>query len=385
MFASSQCQHCSSIYLLLTVPIAIAGILLVLILFILNFTVTDGTINVLLLYVNIAGINSTVLFQTFTPVYIFTSLANLDLGIQTCFYDGMDDYAKIWLQLAFPFYLIFIATSLIITSRYSSTIQTLTARRALPVLATLFLLSYVKILHTVSSVLFSYSTITQLTSEQSTFVWSVDANVPLLGVRFIILFLTCLVVFLVQVPFTVILLFSRPLRYINNFKPLLDAYQGPYKDDHYYWTGVQLLMRVVFLGISTLEKNANLMISTIIIATLCVATGITHPLKSKFHNYHELILLLNLQILHIFVQNNSSKIIINIVIAIAVVHFALIVIYHIITYACDGVIQKKMQQGVNIVMEWYTSMSSIQSFQLGNVPEVTFNYREYQEPLVALD
>ena len=30
------------------------------------------------------------------------------MGIQTCFYNGMDDYAKMWLQLAFPFYLIFL-------------------------------------------------------------------------------------------------------------------------------------------------------------------------------------------------------------------------------------------------------------------------------------
>ena len=34
------------------------------------------------------------------------------LGIQTCFYNGMDDYAKMWLQLAFPFYLIFIAMAI---------------------------------------------------------------------------------------------------------------------------------------------------------------------------------------------------------------------------------------------------------------------------------
>ena len=61
------------------------------------------------------------------------------------------------LQLAFPFYLIFIATLLIITSHYSTTIQRLTVCRALPVLATLFLLSYNKILLTVSIVLFHYS------------------------------------------------------------------------------------------------------------------------------------------------------------------------------------------------------------------------------------
>ena len=138
------------IYLFLIVPIAIAGLVLVLLLFILNLTVTDGTINAFILYVNIVSINTPVFFPQLgdlelTPAYTFISLANLDLGIQTCFYNGMDDYAKMWLQLAFPFYLIFIATSLIITSRYSTTVQRLTPRRALPVLATLFLLSYTKI------------------------------------------------------------------------------------------------------------------------------------------------------------------------------------------------------------------------------------------------
>ena len=74
-----------------------------------------------------------------------------------CFYNGMDDYTKMYLQLAFPVYLIIIATLLIIGSRYSTKIQRLTARGALAVLATLFLLSYTKILRTVSNVLFFYT------------------------------------------------------------------------------------------------------------------------------------------------------------------------------------------------------------------------------------
>ena len=45
------------------------------------------------------------------------SLFNLDLGIETCFYNGMDDYSKMWLQLTFPFYLIIIAITLIISSK----------------------------------------------------------------------------------------------------------------------------------------------------------------------------------------------------------------------------------------------------------------------------
>ena len=389
IFASSQCQHCSSVYVLLIIPIAIVGLVLVLILFFLNLTVTDGIINAFILYANIAGINSSIFFHKSAPAYIFTSLVNLDLGIPSCFYNGMDDYAKMWLQLSFPFYLIFIATLLIITSRYSTTIQRLTARRALPVLATLFLLSYTKILHAVSIVLFSYTTITQLPSERSTLVWSVDANVPLLGVRFIILFITCLFIFLIQVPFTIILLFSRPLQrfhYINKFKPLLDAYQGPYKDRFYYWTGLQLVIRAVFLGISALEANNNLMVGSIVVAAICVITGIMHPFKSWFHNYQELLLVFNLQILYILVQHNSSLIAINTVIAMVAVHFTLIVVYHIITYMYGGVIRDKIQQGVNTVKGWILTKSPTdQRFELANIPEVTFNYREYQEPLVAQD
>ena len=39
---------------------------------------------------------------------------------ETCFYDGMDGYTKMWLQLVFPSYLMIISFTLIIGSRYSS-------------------------------------------------------------------------------------------------------------------------------------------------------------------------------------------------------------------------------------------------------------------------
>ena len=283
VFSSAYCQHCSNIYLLLTIPIAVGGLVLVLMLFILNLTVTDGTINGFIFYANIISINTPVIFTRlnhFTPTYTFISLANLDLGIQTCFYNGMDDYAKMWLQLVFPFYLIFIATLIIITSRYSTTIQRLTARRALPVLATLFLLSYTKILRIVSSVLFFYSTITYLPSKHTTLVWSVDANVPLFGVRFTILFIACLILFLILVPFNVILLFTRTLsrfNFINKFKPLLDAYQGPYEDKFYHWIGLQLLIRAVFFGISSLDRNINIAISILLLTVITGFHGVMRP------------------------------------------------------------------------------------------------------------
>ena len=45
VFSSFNCQHCSSVHLFITIPIAMAGIVLVLMLFVFNLTVTDGTIS----------------------------------------------------------------------------------------------------------------------------------------------------------------------------------------------------------------------------------------------------------------------------------------------------------------------------------------------------
>ena len=402
VFSSPHCQHCSNIYLLLIIPIAIAGLALVLLLFVLNLTVTDGTINGFILYANIISINTPVFFTElnhFTPTYTFISLANLDLGIQTCFYNGMDDYAKMWLQLAFPFYLIFIATLIIITSRYSTTIQRLTARRALPVLATLFLLSYTKILRIVSSVLFFYSTITHLPSKHTTLVWSVDANVPLFGVRFTILFIVCLILLLILIPFNVILLFTRALsrfKFINKFKPLLDAYQGPYKDKYFYWAGMQLVIRSVLFGVSSLDRNTNVAISIIVFSAIIGLHGTVRPFKIKYKNYQELLLFLNLQVLYVnslYDQGNTNNVVTNIVISMAAVHFTCIITYHMVTYMCGGVIRSKIQLMITALTRWITRLhhkSQYQQFQpqnsvRDNIPEVAFKFYEFREPLVGQD
>ena len=401
VFSSSQCEHCSSIYLLLTIPIAIAGLVLVLLLFLLNLTVTDGIINAFILYANVISVNSTVFFpshnsQQTTIVYVFISLVNLDLGIKTCFYNGMTDYAKIWLQLGFPFYLILIATLLIITSRYSRIIQTLTSHRALPVLATLFLLSYTKILRTVCNVLFLYSSITHLPSKHTALVWSINANVPLFGVQFTLLFVVCFILFLILIPFNVILLFTRILsrfNHINKFKPLLDAYQGPYKIKFYYWTGLQLVTRTVFFGISSLDNNINLLFSITILSIYNIVHTCSKPFKSKIKNYLEFSLILNLLVLFTFAVssavNDISTIAVNVMITITVTQFSLIVMYRIIAYGCSGVLKKRLLSLYYNVLTVLISKSHKKSqdkqieLYHSNIPEVTYNYHEYQEPLIG--
>ena len=237
VFGSSRCKHCSNVHLLIILPLAMSGCMLF----------------------NIVGMNNLVFFpKDHSVVFVLISLLNINLGIETSFYNGMDGYGKSWLQLVFPSYLFGLVILLVIASRYFIKVQRLTARRVLPVLATLLLLCYTNILQAVCMVLFFYSKITHLPNKNATLVWSVATDVPLFGYKFVLLFTTCLIIFLVLLlPFNIVLLFLRKLSYfklINYFKPLIDVYHGPYIDNFYYWTGLQLLIRITIFGLCVLDR-----------------------------------------------------------------------------------------------------------------------------------
>jgi len=55
-------HHCSNNYLSLVLVFAVLGVLMVLMMFAINFTIIDGTIDGLMFYVNIASITITVYF-----------------------------------------------------------------------------------------------------------------------------------------------------------------------------------------------------------------------------------------------------------------------------------------------------------------------------------
>ena len=403
VFGSSQCKHCSNVYLLIIIPIVIAGIVLVLSLFVLNLNVTNGDINAFLLYANIIGINISIFLpinehELGTVLRTFISLANLDLGITTCFYDGMDEYAKIWLQLLFPAYLILIATAFIIMSRYSIRIQRLTACRALPILATLFLLSYTKILITVSNVLFFYSTITYLPSNHTSLVWSVDANLPLLEIKFIILFITCAILFIVLIAFNVLLIFSRQFsrfRYVNYFKPLLDAYQGPYKIKFYFWTGLHLLVRAIIFGLSALDKNTYLTISIILFGILLWLTEKLSPFKNQVNNTLEVLYILNLMAvftisLHTTASKHTTGIIIGVLVSLAMFMLLCIIVIHVKNCCGTNINENNCGATIKKLTSYFMTLrgasSPPKSIELVNaVPEVKYNYKEFQEPLIGQD
>ena len=105
---SPQClSHCSNHYISLLTAFSIAGLVLVLFIKILDLTVAVGTINGLIFYANIiqAAQDTFIPASDTNPLTVFTAWLNLDLGIETCFFHGLDGYWKTWLQFVFPFYI----------------------------------------------------------------------------------------------------------------------------------------------------------------------------------------------------------------------------------------------------------------------------------------
>ena len=280
VFGSSRCLECSNTYLILIIPFALAGIFLVTFLFALNLTVSVGTINGLIFYANILKINETIFFPPGDNsfFYVFISWLNLDLGIETCLYDGMTSLVKVSLQFVFPFYLWALITIIILVFRHSTRIVKLVrlcGNHSVSVLATIFLLSFTKLMRTITSAL-SLTTLDYPTGKRV--LWLYDGNIQYAKKGHLALLLFSLL-FLLVIGFPyAILIFSVQflrrysnrwyLRWINRLMPIFDAYLGPYKPKQGYWTGLLLFVRVILVAVFAINVFGNPAIDIFVVSVV---------------------------------------------------------------------------------------------------------------------
>ena len=267
----SRCKNCSNTNLFLIAPFAVSGIVLVIFIKVTDLTIANGLIKGLILYANLVKANDYAFFKTTSNadylsfLQAFVDWLNLDLGIETCFFDGMNGYWKTWLQFVFPIYIWAIALSMILLARYSMRIARLLGNNSVPVLATLFTLSYAKLFRTIITAL----TFTIVEDEQGgkSHAWSYDGTIDYLNLKHSLLFTVAVLVLLcLWLPYTCVLLFGQCLqrcnihvisRLITRTKPFLDAHYGPFKDKHRYWFGMLLVARAVPLLIGAFTPISN--------------------------------------------------------------------------------------------------------------------------------
>ena len=346
MLGSNKCGDCSNIYISLIIPFALAGIALVAFIIALNLTVSVGTINGLIFYANIVKINESVFFQNqFIPVLSqFISWINLDLGIQTCFFSGLDAYYKTWLQFIFPIWIWTIVVLIIVLSRWYKWVAYLAGDNAVPVLATLFLLSYTKVLRTVIQAWqIGYVSCSNETVSKSN-VWLVDGTISYLGTKHSILFVFSLLVFIfIAVPYTLIHLFIPVLethlfryqRFTNlhmKVKPYFDAFCGPYKDEYRFWGGFLLLARLILaliIPFRPTDVDTSSILGTVMVI-IVFAWNLRGVYQKRYLDILESWFLLNLGFLSISSLRNKRRVIgVTASVSFAFITFIFIVIFHL--------------------------------------------------------
>ena len=176
----------------------------------------------------------------FTFLKVFIAWLNLDFGIETCFIHGLTAYWKIRLQFVFPFYIWILAGLIVVACHYSTRATKLFGNNAVPVLTTLFLLSYAKLLRVIVLAL-GPAVLQQFYPDGTRWVWLMDGNVPYLGLQHAFLFIMAvLILFILWLPYIMMLLCLRHLRklpcdsvyrMVVKFKPLFDSYTGPLKSN----------------------------------------------------------------------------------------------------------------------------------------------------------
>ena len=261
-----------------------------------------------------------------------------------CLYDGLDSYAIAWLQFFYPLCLWLIAVALIVSSHYSTRVSKLTGRNAVQVLATMFLISYTRLLRLVIDVI-SYTKITYPDGYKKT-VWLVNGNIEFLTGKHIPLFLVTVLFVLLSLPYTFILLtiqflyklsHYRVVVWVQRLKPFFDAYTGPYKPHHRYWTGLLLVARIVLLVTFSANQSSNISVNllAIIIVTFAPMGWFSFTkwiYESSLNNFLEITFLCNLGITSAAVlfdtQTRSNRTAVYSSTSIALVLFVGIILYH---------------------------------------------------------
>lgn len=258
----------------------------------LRIYVSDGYIYGMFFYVNIVFLFRNQIFNGKEYIY---AIFNLRSVYDICIYKNMDTLTVAGLDFVYPLYLLLIMISL-----------TLIARCRGPYRKTRFGYSTTKVfatlLYTCYSLLVDYSfqilsvVVIEAPSGKQ-FHWRLDPNIyyfrGLHGFLGTVSILCLLVLFAVAL----ILLFpkqSYQFRIVQKLKPLIDAFQAPFKIKYSFWIGLRLLFRICFhiIAIAVPDKYKLYAVGCILCLLLYVQTVCMPYANSKINFLDNLFIIL---------------------------------------------------------------------------------------------
>ena len=178
-----------------------------------------------------------------------------------------------------------------------------------------------------------------------------DGDLKYLSIGHLLLIVAAVLFLLLAVPYTLALLFDPLIeKYLTRFrlfrkwwikfKPFIDAYHGPYKDNCRFWTGLLLLVRMIFTLVSVLLDTYTTLVfittSSSVLLSLMVFFGGIY--QNNYLNVLECSSLLNLALLSAIynpwydtAKDTRTEVSVTIIsVSVAFVTFVGVIVYHVI-------------------------------------------------------
>ena len=418
VFGSTECRHCSNWWLWTLFIYAVAGPLLIYLLYTLRLTLTTGTLNGIIFYAQVANaglldvlsIKASHCFaitRFFMKVAVFwLSTMNINLGFPLCFYKGMNELWKAGLSLLFPFYLLTLVVVLIILSRFFLRLSNKIADSSVQVLVTIVHLSFSKLL-LASIDVFTPVHIYNSTTKEPKKVWFSDGSVTYGDTNHMkLMIVTSVIVGIFLIPYMLIILTGRLLMKSNKIReylrPIYEAIHAPYKYNKQYWFSARQLLLIFLYILYTIYRGKDLLLpfSICLPVYFVFVTVQAHlrPFKNKIINLLDLSIMINYGIIvctnWYFIKEEEYCIsgILNITLVYVLMFtFSVVVFYHIVLLTGQ---QTRFIRYINV---FQYSMKKVTQCLMNSQPvsrpkdfreelDSSFfddSYSEYREPLIS--
>lgn len=351
VLGSLRCLKCNNSYTALFILFLALGVLLIIMISYFRITITGGYLNGILFYSNIVSIYGQLLVPQarYHGGLILVSFLTLNFGIETCLYDGMSSLEKVWWQLSFPLYLIFLMLAIRVLGRCFKWKRG-AGFSLIQGIATLSVLCYVSVLQSCVELISAVDI--ETLSGRYFRRWVVDPTVTyFVGWHGFLGTSACILLVFYIIPLPLLLLFPSALyraRFLRKLKPFYDAFWDPFEPNFRFWLGLRLIFRWIPFTLFFIQPTLESLFGTaIILIVLQYFQLLLKPFKGFWRNVLDGYFLLNLVVLflssvffraiaeskssdeadHDFTKASALSIAL---VALAYLGFAVIVIYHII-------------------------------------------------------
>ena len=306
VFGSDECKKCSNWWLLMIIVYTISGPMFIYLLYALKLTLTTGTLNGIIFFVQAIGVINLRPSPYTIASTLVKSIILLEPNFSLCFYDGMTEIMKSFFCILYPLYLISILLFLIVLSRFSVQLSNRISGSSIQVLVTVVHLSFSTLFLSIIDVFASINIYTSTSETQS--VWLRDATREYgKGSHLILMIITSLVVGPILGVYMTVLLAGRPLMRINYrireyIRPVYEAIHAPYKRNREFFFVSRLAVVIFVYTFYVLSRGRNVLVyyatASPILTTYTALEGLARPFKRMSLNIFNFILLSLMSVLY---------------------------------------------------------------------------------------